>query len=308
MGDDGGFAFAAHTLSADMSTKLSAADALKRDAGYRAVDDHVTSGMAVGLGTGSTAYFAVERVGLKLKSGELKDIVAVPTSERTREQAESLGIPLVSLDDRDKLDVAIDGADALERGTLHLIKGGGGAMHREKIVELRADKFVTIVDESKLTDKLGPSFPLPVEVTPFCYKSTLRSVAALPACKGCEPRMRLGSAANIKVDGDELAVTDNGNYIIDLYFKEPIADVLAAAQQIKATIGVVDHGLFCSMAAEAIVAGKGGVYVLHPESPARVGSRVDLEVLSARLAGAGETAAAPPEPMKRGKKRANDGA
>ena len=87
-------------------------------------------------------------------------------------------------------------AAALPMTTATDDKGGGGAMHREKIVELRADKFVPIVDESKLTDKLGPSFPLPVEVTPFCYKSTLRSVAALPACKGCEPRMRLGSAAN----------------------------------------------------------------------------------------------------------------
>ena len=97
-------------------------------------------------------------------------------------------LPLVSLDDRDKLDVAIDGADALERGTLHLIKGGGGAMHREKIVELRADKFVTIVDESKLTDKLGPSFPLPVEVTPFCTRARC---AAWPRC----PRARAASRA-----------------------------------------------------------------------------------------------------------------
>ena len=244
---------------------LSAADALKREVGYRAVDVHVRSGMAVGLGTGSTAYFAVERLGQKLASGELKDIIAVPTSVRTKEQAESLGIPLTTLDEQPTLDVAIDGADALDRA-LNLVKGGGGAMHREKMVAMRAAKFICIVDESKLSfGGLGPSFPLPVEITPFCAKCTMRTIASLPALAGCEPRLRLGSAANNKVDGDQPAVTDNGNYVVDLFFTQPIADPVEAARQLKDVVGVVDHGLFCSMAAEAIVAGPAGVYVLTPE-------------------------------------------
>jgi hypothetical protein len=133
--------------SAIQSTALRMAavsqDELKKQVGYKAVDDYVKSGMVVGLGTGSTAYFAVERVGNLLKSGELKDIVAIPTSERTKEQALSLGIPLVTLDTHSKLDVAIDGADEVDPD-LNLVKGGGGALLREKMVEIMADKFIVI--------------------------------------------------------------------------------------------------------------------------------------------------------------------
>ena len=116
---------------------------LKKQVGYKAVDDYVQSGMVVGLGTGSTAYYAVERVGNKLKSGELKDILAIPTSVRTKEQAEELGIPLVTLNTHSKLDVAIDGADEVDPD-LNLVKGGGGALLREKMVEIMADKFIVI--------------------------------------------------------------------------------------------------------------------------------------------------------------------
>jgi len=118
-------------------------DELKKMVGYKAVDDYVKSGMVVGLGTGSTAYYAVERVGNLLKSGELKDIVCIPTSERTKEQALSLDIPLVTLDTHSKLDVAIDGADEVDP-SLNLVKGGGGALLREKMVEVMADKFIVI--------------------------------------------------------------------------------------------------------------------------------------------------------------------
>jgi ribose 5-phosphate isomerase A len=118
-------------------------DELKKMVGYKAVDDYVKSGMVVGLGTGSTAYFAVERVGNLLKSGELKDVVCIPTSERTKEQALSLDIPLVTLDTHSKLDVAIDGADEVDPA-LNLVKGGGGALLREKMVEVMADKFIVI--------------------------------------------------------------------------------------------------------------------------------------------------------------------
>ena len=125
-----------------MAEKLSQ-DELKKMVGYKSVDDYVKSGMVVGLGTGSTAYFAVERLGELLKSGELKDIVAIPTSIRTKEQAEELGIPLVTLDTHSKLDVAIDGADEVDPD-LNLVKGGGGALLREKMVEVCADKFIVI--------------------------------------------------------------------------------------------------------------------------------------------------------------------
>jgi len=233
---------------------------MKKQVGYKAVDDYVKSGMVVGLGTGSTAYFAVERVGELLKSGELKDILAIPTSVRTKEQAESLGIPLVTLDTHSKLDVAIDGADEVDPD-LNLVKGGGGALLREKMVEVMADKFIVIVDESKLCDGLGPGFPVPVEITPFCHEHTMRQVAALPSCAGCKPVLRMGSSSNNQVDGDEIAVTDNGNYIVDLHFEEPIKDPKKMAQEIKNVVGVVDHGLFCGMSTAVIIAGSDGISV-----------------------------------------------
>jgi len=233
-------------------------DELKKQVGYKSIDDYVRSGMVIGLGTGSTAYFAVERVGQKLASGELKDIVAIPTSQRTKEQAEKLGIPLATLDTHPHLDVAIDGADSVDP-SLNLVKGGGGAHFREKIVEAAAKTFVVIVDDSKLCDGLGPHFPIPVEVVPFCHEHTARVIESLPALKGCKPMLRLGSAANNKRDGDKPAVTDNGNYILDLHFTAPIKDPRAAAQQLKNTIGVVEHGFFCNMASVVLIAGKDGI-------------------------------------------------
>ena len=204
-------------------------DELKKMVGYQAVDDYVRSGMVIGLGTGSTAAFAVERVGQLLKSGKLKDIIAIPTSVRTKEQCESLGIPLTTLGTPEsrfsKLDVAIDGADAVDPA-LNLVKGGGGALFREKIVEECAEKFIVIVDESKLCDGLGPGFPLPVEIVPFCYEHTMNAIAALPSLKGCEAKLRLGNVATgSKVDGDKPAITDNGNYIVDLHFSSNLIDV-----------------------------------------------------------------------------------
>ena len=248
------------TSSLSMSTQLSQ-DELKKLVGYKAVDDYVKSGMVVGLGTGSTAYFAVERVGEKLKSGELKDILAIPTSIRTKEQAESLGIPLVTLDTHSRLDVAIDGADDVD-DDLNLTKGGGGALFREKIVECVSDKFIVIVDESKIGKGLGPAFPIPVEIVPFCHEHTMRVIGDLPSCKGkCKPVLRLGSASNNKIDGDEPAVTDNSNYIVDLHFDEPIKDPAQLGKELKNVVGVVEHGLFCGMATAVIIASSEGITV-----------------------------------------------
>jgi ribose 5-phosphate isomerase A len=235
-------------------------DDLKKVVGYKAVDDYVRSDSVIGLGTGSTAFFAVERVGQLLKSGELKNILAVPTSVRTHDQAESLGIPLTTLDKHSHLDVAIDGADEVD-ADLNLVKGGGGALFREKIVEACADKFVVIVDESKVCDGLGPGFPVPVEIVPFCHEHTMRQIACLSALAGCKPVLRLGSASSNTCDGDMPAVTDNGNYIVDLHFTTPIENVSAAAAQLTNTIGVVEHGFFIDMTDACIIAGKNGITV-----------------------------------------------
>jgi len=263
-----GHSLAHRAIGDNVKTRLSmplmaTQDELKKQVGYQAVDDYVESGMVIGLGTGSTAAFAVERVGQLLKEGKLKDIMAIPTSVRTKEQAEELGIPLTTLGTPEsrfsELDVAIDGADEVDP-KLNLVKGGGGALLREKMVEVCAKKFIVIVDESKLTDGLGPGFPLPVEITPFCWEHTLRAVGNLPSVKGCEAKLRMGSAATGSTpDGDDPAVTDNGNYIVDLFFTEAIADPAKAAEELKNTVGVVDHGLFCGMTTAVIIAGSDGI-------------------------------------------------
>ena len=121
------------------------------------------------------------------------------------------------------------------------------------------------VDESKIVDGLGPGFPIPVEITPFCHEHTMRTVAALPSLVGkCTPVLRMGSSSNNKIDGDEIAITDNGNYIVDLHFKEPIADPPTVAAELKNVCGVVDHGLFCGMTTAVIIAGTDGITVKEP--------------------------------------------
>ena len=209
--------------------------------------------MVVGLGTGSTAAFAVDRIGELLKSGELKDIIGVPTSIRTYEQAKSLGIPLATLDEQAKLDVAIDGADEVDP-QLDVVKGRGGALLREKMVEMASAKFVCIVDDSKLVDGLGGSkLAMPVEIVQFCHLYTLKRIGNLPEVAGCEAKLRM--------DGDKPYVTDNSNYIVDLYFETPIKDAHAANKAILALEGVVETGLFLDMVDVCIIAGKTGVEV-----------------------------------------------
>ncbi|KAF6177024.1 hypothetical protein GIB67_040922 [Kingdonia uniflora] len=198
---------------------------LKKLAAYKAVE-YVSSGMVLGLGTGSTATFVVSRIGELLKLGELKDIVGVPTSKRTQEQAASLDIPLSVLDDNPSIDLAIDGADEVDP-YLNLVKGRGGALLREKMVEAASAKFVVVVDDTKL-----------------------------------EMLKEQGVEAKLRVEGDgKPYVTDNLNYIVDLYFKTPILDAGAAGKEISALKGVVEHGLFLDMATAVIIAGKDGVSV-----------------------------------------------
>mmetsp|Transcript_14212 Transcript_14212/g.35963 ORF Transcript_14212/g.35963 Transcript_14212/m.35963 type:complete len:319 (-) Transcript_14212:773-1729(-) len=226
---------------------------LKKQAAWKAVE-YVKSGMKLGLGTGSTAAYAVERIGQLLKDGSLRKIVGVPTSTRTAEQAASLNIPLATLDEVSQLDLAIDGADEVDP-KLNVVKGRGGALLREKMVEMASDKFICIVDNTKLVDGLGGSkLAMPVEIVQFCWKYNLQRLQRLPEVAGCKAQLRMGE------DGKPY-VTDNSNYIVDLYFKRPIADAYAAAKAISALEGVVDHGLFLDMVTTCIIAGTDGVEV-----------------------------------------------
>ncbi|GLT32707.1 hypothetical protein SLA2020_073530 [Shorea laevis] len=229
-------------------------DDLKKLAADKAVEQ-VKSGMVLGLGTGSTAAFVVEKLGKLLSAGELSDIVGVPTSKRTEEQAQSLGVPLSTLDRHPNIDLAIDGADEVDPN-LDLVKGRGGALLREKMVEAASKAFIVVADDSKLVSGLGGSgLAMPVEVVQFCWKYNLVRLSELFKELGCDAKLRLGA-------GEKPYVTDNGNYIVDLYFKTPIKDGFAAGKEISALEGVVEHGLFLGMATSVIIAGKNGVEVM----------------------------------------------
>ena len=215
-------------------------DELKRRAAEEAVG-RIESGMIVGLGTGSTATFAVEAIGRRLGSGDLRDLVAVPTSTRTAELAQSAGIPLTTLNDHPRLDLTIDGADEVDPSG-NLIKGGGGALLWEKIVAAASERYVIAVDESKLVDVLGEFSAVPVEVIPFGWRTHFEQIGAL----GGEPTLRVG-------EGDDPFVTDGGHYIIDCRFPGGIADPTQVDQVLRNRPGVVETGLFLGMAPEVIV-------------------------------------------------------
>jgi len=224
----------------------------KRQAAAQALE-LVTSGMRLGLGTGSTAAIFVELLGERLKAEGL-DVLCIPTSEATRKQAEALGIALSTLDDTPYLDMTVDGADEMDEA-LRLIKGGGGALLREKIVASASARLVIIADNSKLVETLG-RYPLPVEVVPFGLTATRNLVTSLAADAGCTGQITLRLAG----DGTPF-VTDNGNYILDCAFGE-IQDPEALDDALKLIPGVVENGLFLGLADLGIVAGPDGVTVI----------------------------------------------
>lgn len=228
---------------------LSRTDELKKAAAEKAVE-RVQTNTIVGLGTGSTAAFAVSAIAHRMKTEGLS-IIGVPTSERTYEQAKSLGIPLSTLEEHPQLDLAIDGADEIELGSLNLIKGAGGALLREKLVEVSAKELIIVADKSKKVNQLGEIFALPVEIVRFGWKSTFSRVEAL----GGKPKLRL-------TDSGEPFITDEQHYIIDCAFG-PMADPVATADALKGTAGVVEHGLFINMTTMAIVATDDGIEVLE---------------------------------------------
>jgi ribose 5-phosphate isomerase A len=217
----------------------------------------VTDGMAVGLGTGSTAWFAIDALAARVRAG--LSIVAIPTSERSGAQASAGGIRLTSFAERRRLDLTIDGADEIARDSLALIKGLGGALLREKIVAAASDRLVIVADERKLVDQLGTTTPLPVEVVPFGWETTAERIERL----GGRPSLRSG------VDGAPFR-TDGGNLILDCAFGA-IADPAALDRDLAQVVGVVETGLFIGMADLALVAGEAGVQRLQRASapPAR---------------------------------------
>jgi ribose 5-phosphate isomerase A len=224
--------------------------ALKKEAGERAAAQ-VSSGMVVGLGTGSTAIHATRRIGELLASGALRGVTGVPTSRATADEARRLAIPLLTEDLPREIDLTIDGADEVDP-SLDLIKGGGGALFREKIVAQASRRVVIVVDDSKLSPALGTRHALPVEVSRFGWKSQERFLETL----GGRPSLRLGA------DGTSAYETDQGNWILDCAFG-PIAKPRDLAVALGARAGIVEHGLFCGIASEVIVAGDGGVRELR---------------------------------------------
>lgn len=212
----------------------------KKLAAERAVEA-IEDGMTVGLGTGSTAYYAIEKLGQRVKEG--LHIRAVATSKRSEEQALELGIEIVPFAEVGRIDITIDGADEVD-GSLQLIKGGGGALLREKIVAARSDKMFVIVGEDKLVDTLG-AFPLPVEIVPFAYEWTMDALKELQL----NPELRMS-------DGEPY-VTDNGNYIADCHGVS-IADPASLHASLNAIAGVVENGLFVDMAHTVVVGRENG--------------------------------------------------
>ncbi len=209
----------------------------------------VQNGMIVGLGTGTTAAFLVSELGRRVAEEGLS-FTGIPTSERTAEQARSLGIPLATLADVEEIDVTIDGADEVQLGTLALIKGHGGALLREKIVAAASKRMAVIVDETKLVKRLGGTLAVPVEVVPFGWEATARKLRAI----GAGTELRPGP-------DDKPYVTDGGHYILDCEFG-PIADPKKIARELDETVGVVEHGLFLGLAKQVFVGGPGGVKIL----------------------------------------------
>jgi ribose 5-phosphate isomerase A len=224
---------------------------LKQQAGWRAVRC-VESGMVVGLGHGSTAIYAIQCIAHSLREGRLKDLLGVPCSQHVEEEARQLGIPLTTLDEHPVVDVTIDGADEVDPD-LNLIKGGGGALLREKIVAQASLREVIVVDESKLSPALGMHWAVPIEVILFGWQAQIAYLESL----GGRPELRLKS-------GGTPFLTDQGNLILDCAFG-PIEDVKYLADRLNERAGIVEHGLFVGLATDVIVAAWEGIQHLRRE-------------------------------------------
>lgn len=223
-----------------MSQGVDVVKLMKQEVG-RVAASRVKSNSIVGLGTGSTSAYAIEYLGDRLKSGELENIVGVPTSFQSEVLAKKFGIPLVTLDAIDHIDIAIDGADEVDPAK-NLIKGGGAAHTREKVVDSLAELFIVVVDSSKIVTELGSTFLLPVEVIPMAVAPVTRALEKL----GGQPELRMG----IKKDGP--VVTDQGNLVLDVKFSK-IPNPAQLEQQINNIPGVLENGLFIGLADTILV-------------------------------------------------------
>ena len=223
---------------------------LKRLAGEKAVEQ-IEDGMIVGLGTGSTVDYVLKKIGEMVDKG--LNIKGIPTSVHTQRLAKELHIPLTTLEENPLIDLTIDGADEVD-SNLNLIKGGGGALAREKIVAYNSKKEIIVIDDSKIVKALGIDFPLPVEVLKFGWTSVKKVLEEF----GCIVELR-------KIMDTELFITDNGNYILDCEF-ERIDNPKEIEVEINNIPGVVENGLFVELADEVIVGGKQGISTLAKES------------------------------------------
>ncbi|CAN5247689.1 ribose-5-phosphate isomerase RpiA [soil metagenome] len=225
---------------------------LKRQAAAKALE-HVRDGMKLGLGTGSTARHFVDLLGERVRDG--LDVVCVPTSEATRAQAEGCGIALTTLDDIDHLDLTVDGADEIDP-QFNLIKGGGGALLREKIVAAASDRMIVIADDTKWVAGLG-RYPLPIEVVPFGLAATRRAIEGTFGVCGLSGEMAVRQDAS-----GHPFVTDGGHWILDVRLGE-ISDAPRLAALLNAIPGVVEHGLFIGLASTVMLAGSDGIRIFE---------------------------------------------
>lgn len=219
---------------------------LKKQAAEYAADNFIQSGMIVGLGFGSTAIHAVNRIAERIKSGNLLDIKAIACARSTEEYASSIGIPIIEFAETTVIDVTIDGADEVDPD-LNLIKGGGAALMREKIVAQASQREVIVVDASKHSPRLGTKWPIPLEVIPFGWQAQVGFLRSI----GAEPGLRIVGEGNP-------VITDQGNYIIDANFG-PIEDPKALALLLENRAGIIEHGLFLNLTTDVITATTEGI-------------------------------------------------
>jgi ribose 5-phosphate isomerase A len=223
---------------------------LKKSAAEFAVTKFIRSDMIIGLGTGSTAIFALYKISELLKQGELKNLKGIASSLQIESEAKRLEIPISNFDDHSTIDVTIDGADEVDP-ELNLIKGGGGALLREKIIAQASKREIIVIDESKRSEKLGTKWPVPVEVIPFGWETHEQFFKSIGAKKSI---LRLS-------DSGIPFTTDEGNFIMDLYFGI-IENVNSLAGKLKSRAGIVEHGLFIDIATDLVVASEKGVQYL----------------------------------------------
>ena len=231
--------------TANNKSDLTHQESQKKAAAEKGVD-HIKSGMILGLGTGSTFVYALNKIARLINKGELKNIAGIPTSKKTEKLAVELGVPLTTLSEQPEIDLTIDGADEVDNN-LNLIKGGGGALLREKIIAQASDRNIIIVDESKLSENLGQKWAVPVEIIPFAFEVENKFLESI----GAVTKLR-------REKNGEIYITDEGNYIIDANFGI-IDNPTNLAVMLESRAGIVEHGLFIDTTALLIVSTVNGI-------------------------------------------------